>query len=367
MMLFSRVSADVSFEGSIPTNVAMGTSYTIQWETDADSVRVTLVSGSESSNNIYHLYDVICDIWIVNDLSQACNSTDTSVDWTPVDDLPVGHYMLMANGADDSTAYSNQFNLAEAGSDSSSESSSESTETSTATTGSTATSTSTPTSGDGSTTSASTSVPGSSETSSAPDDTTSGGLSTGAKAGIGIGAAVGGLALLGGLGFLVFRMGKRAADEKKANDEPAEAGDSKPEESQPGSANPAADQAEKAEGGGIAELQAPNKIHEAPDYKTRLDTPDKPEFVSELDATGGLFVVPQASRPNTGDTGASQNKENDKENAAPSGEEGGEGGAAKEEGEAAASESNDKASTSSGKPKSVIYETPDDIGRPEDK
>lgn len=167
---------------------------------------------------------------------------------------------------------------------------------------------------------------------------------------------------------MVFRMGKRAADEKKANDEPAEAGDSKPEESQPGSANPAADQAEKAEGGGIAELQAPNKIHEAPDYKTRLDTPDKPEFVSELDATGGLFVVPQTSRPNTGDTRASQNKENDKENAAPSGEEGGEGGAAKkEEGEAAASESKDRASTSSGKPKSVIYETPDDIGRPEDK
>lgn len=170
-------------------------------------------------------------------------------------------------------------------------------------------------------------------------------------------------------------MGKRAADDKKkVNDEAAESGaadgksgDSKPEESQPGSADAAAAQAGKAEDGGVAELQAPEKVHEAPDYKTRLDAPGKREFVSELDATGGLFVIPQTSRPNTGDTGALENadKDQDKENAAPAGK--GEGESVKKGDEAAASESKDRASTSSGKPKSVIYETPDDIGRPEDK
>lgn len=116
-MLFSRVNGDVSFDGSIPTNIEMGTSYTVEWSTDADSVRVTMVSGSEASDNIYYLYDIICDIWVVDNLSLACNSTDTSVDWTPADDLPVGHYMLMATAADASTAFSNQFNLAKAGSE----------------------------------------------------------------------------------------------------------------------------------------------------------------------------------------------------------------------------------------------------------
>lgn len=115
-MLFSRVSADVSFGDDIPTSMEMGTKYTIDWTTDADNVKVTLISGSEAQNNIYHLYDIICGVWIVNDLSKACTSTKTSVDWTPGDDLPLGQYSLMANAADDSTAYSDKFSLAAAGS-----------------------------------------------------------------------------------------------------------------------------------------------------------------------------------------------------------------------------------------------------------
>lgn len=35
-------------------------------------------------------------------------------------------------------------------------------------------------------------------------------MSTGAKAGIGVGAAIGGLILFGGLGFLIYRVGKAA-------------------------------------------------------------------------------------------------------------------------------------------------------------
>ena len=114
-MLLSPVAADVSFEGDIPSTLEMGSSYTIEWSTDADNVKITMVSGSESSNNIFHLYDVVCGVWIVNDMSKACTTTKDSLEWTPPDDLPIGHYMLMANAADDTEAFSSQFNLVEAG------------------------------------------------------------------------------------------------------------------------------------------------------------------------------------------------------------------------------------------------------------
>lgn len=48
---------------------------------------------------------------------------------------------------------------------------------------------------------------------------------------------------------------------------------------------------------GPAEMPAPVAVHEAPDYK-HLDTPGANEFFSELDATGGSFVIP-SSRPGT--------------------------------------------------------------------
>ncbi|KAK7742196.1 hypothetical protein SLS62_010785 [Diatrype stigma] len=344
-MLLSRVSADVSFEGDIPTSMEMGTKYTIQWTTDADNVQVTLISGSEAQNNIYHLYDIVCGVWIVNDLSKACTSSKGSIDWTPGDDLPLGQYSLMANAADGSTAYSDKFSLAAAGSGSGT-SAAGSTGTS-ATGGSTAGSS-------GSTTS--TSAPGSSGSAAAGDGS---GLSTGAKAGIGVGVAVGGLALLAVVGFLIFRMGKKAAAQKKERDESAEGGsagtaeDPKAEGSSlpPGSADTtaaltaagAAPGADKADEGGVvlAELQAQEKIHEAPDYRTRLETPR--EFVSELDATGGSFVVPQTSRPNTAQAAAAP------------------GGTAEAAKANAGSEEN-RTSTASGRPKSVKYETPDDIG-----
>ena len=113
-LLSSVARAEVSFEGSLPTDLEMETSYTVRWSTDADNVKITMVSGSESSDNIYHLYDLVCNIWLVNNLSNACTTTETSLDWKPPDDLPIGHYMLMATAADDTTAFSNQFNLVEA-------------------------------------------------------------------------------------------------------------------------------------------------------------------------------------------------------------------------------------------------------------
>ena len=114
-LLSSPASAEVQFEGSLPSELEMETSYTVRWSTDADNVKITMVSGSESGNNIYHLYDLVCNIWLVNNLSNACTTSETSLDWKPPDDLPIGHYMLMATAADDSDAFSNQFNLVEAG------------------------------------------------------------------------------------------------------------------------------------------------------------------------------------------------------------------------------------------------------------
>ncbi len=114
-LFLSCVCAAVSFEGDIPSELDVGTSYDLQWTTDANNIKVTLVSGSKAGNNLYHLYDVVCGVWIVNDLSKACTSTDDSVDWTPGDDLPVGRYMLMANAADGSTAFSSEFDLVPAG------------------------------------------------------------------------------------------------------------------------------------------------------------------------------------------------------------------------------------------------------------
>lgn len=169
--------------------------------------------------------------------------------------------------------------------------------------------------------------------------------------------AVGALALLAAVGFLIFRMGKKAAAQKKEKDESAEGGsagtaeDPKTDGSSlpPGSADTtaalaaagAAPGADKADEGGVAlaELQAQEKIHEAPDYRTRLETPR--EFVSELDATGGLFVIPQTSRPNTAEAAA----------AAPGGQ-----------GAAGSGGKDNRTSTASGRPNTVTYETPDDIG-----
>ena len=203
----------------------------------------------------------------------------------------------------------------------------------------------------------------------------SGGLSTGAKAGIGVGAAIGGLLLLGGLGFAIFKMGRRSADHnKKETEDGAAAG--KPTEddnSKDGDEAAAAAAAQKLaaaeEGGGVAELQAPDKVHEAPDYRTRLEAPGRNEFVSELDATGGSFVIPPTSRPTTSATGEPGGS-TDKAAGEAKGNEGEEATATtKKDGDApsAAAEGAERASTSSGPTQSVRYETPDDIGRQPDK
>ena len=220
-----------------------------------------------------------------------------------------------------------------------------------------------------------TQAPGATGTDPTPDTGSSGGggLSTGAKAGIGVGAAVGALVLFGGLGFAIFRMGKRAADHKKDN-----ADEDKGKEGEDAASGDAKNLAD-AEAGAVAELQAPVKVHEAPDYKTRLTAPGKNEFVSELDATGGSFMIPQTSRPATGTSAAGAAAEGtDKAGAAesadkagqPPAKDGDEEGTAKkaEDGPStSAAAGEERASTSSGPPKSVRYETPDDIGRPPDQ
>ena len=204
-----------------------------------------------------------------------------------------------------------------------------------------------------------TQAPGATGTSDVePESGGGGGLSTGAKAGIGVGAAIGALILLGGLGFAFFRMGKRSVDHDKKDDA---AGDGKTEEDKGKEGEDGAGDAKNladAEAGGVAELQAPVKIHEAPDYKTRLGTPGKKEFVSELDATGGSFVIPQTSRPATS-AGAAAAESADK-----AGEpKGDEETAKKVEDGPSTPVADERTSTSSGRPKSVRYETPDDIGR----
>lgn len=354
LLLSMQVAADVSFEGDLPQELEMGTSYNIQWSTDARNVKVTMVSGSEASNNIYHLFDIICGVWIVNDLTRACTSTDNEVDWTPPGDLPVGHYMLMATAADGSTAFSRQFNLVRAGDSSNGSSIPQSSRSASATTSLLVT-----TSG-GSTqsiTSTITGTPAPSESSPQTDEPSSSstGLGAGAKAGVGIGAAVGGLALLAALGFLLFRMGKRAAAKNKKQDKPEEDGEEGGKAEAPVSkeAEPVTD-FEQTNGTGISELQAPNAIHEAPDYK-HLDTPGQHVFVGELDATGGSFAIPPPAHvptaapavPGIADTAA---------------------GAAEGVDETEAPETRDKSATTPDNSHSpVVYETPDDIGRWDDK
>ncbi|RYP64440.1 hypothetical protein DL769_006672 [Monosporascus sp. CRB-8-3] len=345
-----QVAADVSFEGDLPREVEMGTSYNIRWSTDALNVKVTMVSGSEASNNIYHLFDIICDVWIVDDLTKACTSTDNGVDWTPPGDLPVGHYMLMASAADGSTAFSRQFNLVMAG-----DSSNGSTQPPSTPSASITTSLFVTTSGGStqSTISTITGGPAPSESSSQTDEPSSSstGLGAGAKAGVGIGAAVGGLALLVALGFLLFRMGKRAAGTKKKEDKSEEDGEEGGKAVAPVSkeAEPVID-FKQTNDTGISELQAPNTIHEAPDYK-HLDTPGQHAFVGELDATGGSFVIPPPAHVPT----ATPAVPGITDMAA---------GAAEGVDEAGAPEAGDRPTTTPEHSHSpAVYETPDDIGR----
>ncbi|RYP07434.1 hypothetical protein DL764_002511 [Monosporascus ibericus] len=359
LLLFTQVAADVSFEGDLPRELEMGTSYNIRWSTDARNVKVTMVSGSEASNNIYHLFDIICDVWVVDDLTRACTSTDNAVDWTPPGDLPVGHYMLMATAADGSTAFSRQFNLVSAG-DGSGSSNPPSSGSASVTTSLLLTTSLLVTTSGGSTQSITSTIartPAPSESFVQTDEPSSSstGLGTGAKAGIGIGAAVGGLALLAALGFLLFRMGKRAAGTKKKEDKSEQDG------GEGGKAEaPASNEAElvtdfeQTNGTGISELQAPNAIHEAPDYK-HLDTPGQHVFVGELDATGGSFAIPPPAHvptagpavPGITDMAA---------------------GVAEGVDEARAPEAGDKQATTPDNSHSpVVYETPDDIGRRNDK
>ncbi|RYP57119.1 hypothetical protein DL770_010755 [Monosporascus sp. CRB-9-2] len=349
-----QVAADVSFEGDLPQELEMGTSYNIQWSTDARNVKVTMVSGSEASNNIYHLFDIICGVWVVNDLTKACTSTDNAVDWTPPGDLPVGHYMLMATAADGSTAFSRQFNLVKAGDSSEGSSNPPSSRSASVTTSLLVT-----TSG-GSTqsiTSTITGTPAPNESSSQTDEQSSSstGLGAGAKAGIGIGAAVGGLALLAALGFLLFRMGKRAAGTKKKEDKSEGDGEEGGKAEAPVSkeAEPVTD-FEQTNDTGISELQAPNAIHEAPDYK-HLDAPGQHVFVGELDATGGSFAIPPPAHVPTAAPAVSGITDTA-------------AGAAEGADEAGAPEAGDKPATTPDNSHSpVVYETPDDIGRRNDK
>ncbi|RYP24645.1 hypothetical protein DL767_008570 [Monosporascus sp. MG133] len=351
LLLFTQVAADVSFEGDLPRELEMGTSYNIRWSTDAPNVKVTMVSGSEASNNIYHLFDIICGVWVVDDLTNACTSTDNGVDWTPPGDLPVGHYMLMATAADGSSAFSRQFNLVQAG-DTSNASSNPPSSRSASVTASLLVTTS-----GGSTQSITytiTGTPAPSESSSQTDEPSSSstGLGAGAKAGIGIGAAAGGLALLAALGFLLFRMGKRAADTKKKEDKSEEDGEEGGKAEAPVSkeAEPVTD-FEQTNDTGISELQAPNVIHEAPDYK-HLDTPGQHVFVGELDATGGSFAIPPPAHVPTAVPGITDTAV----------------GAAEGVDEAGAPEAGDRPATTPDNSHSpVVYETPDDIGRRNDK
>ena len=226
-------------------------------------------------------------------------------------------------------------------------------------------------------TTVSTALPGSTGTSDSSSDANptvldgNDGLSSGAKAGIGVGAAIGGLLLLGGLGFAIFKMGRRSADHGKKESAEDGAAAGKPGEddnSKDGDEAAAAAAAQKLadaeEGGGVAELQAPDKVHEAPDYRTRLEAPGRNEFVSELDATGGSFVIPPTSRPTTSATGEPRGSADKAAGEARGSEE----EAAKKDGDApSATEGAERASTTSGPPQSVRYETPDDIGRQADK
>ncbi|RYO86155.1 hypothetical protein DL766_001957 [Monosporascus sp. MC13-8B] len=353
LLLFIQVAADVSFEGDLPRELEMGTSYNVRWSTDAPNVKVTVVSGSEASNNIYHLFDIICDVWVVNDLTQACTTTYNGVDWTPPGDLPVGHYMLMASAADGSTAFSRQFNLVKAGDGSKGSSQPPSSPSASVTTSSFVT-----TSGGStqSTTSTTTGTPAPSEPSSQTDEPSSSstGLGAGAKAGIGIGAAVGGLALLAALGFLLFRMGKRAAGTKKKEDKTKEEGEegSKAEAPVSKEAEPVTD-FQQTNDTGISELQAPNTIHEAPDYK-HLDTPGQRVFAGELDATGGSFVIPPPAHFPTAAPAVSGITDTAAE-------------ATEDVDEAGAAEAGDGPATTPDPHSPVVYETPDDIGRRNDK
>lgn len=109
--------------------------------------------------------------------------------------------------------------------------------------------------------------------------------------------------MLGLLGFLVFRMGKKAAAKKNNKDDGSgvEEGDISADGDKvaaAGAVGSKEDDKKDEKDLGPAEMAAPEFIHEAPDYKTRLDSPGGNAFFSELDATGGSFVIP-SSRPST--------------------------------------------------------------------
>ncbi len=205
-----------------------------------------------------------------------------------------------------------------------------------------------------------TAAPGSTGTPSNPEnEASSGELSTGTKAGIGVGAAVGGLVLLGALGFLLFRMGKRAADEDKHKEENGTGEEGAATDGTATDPTMSNDTIQPAGETGIAELQAQEIIYEAPDNAARLEPHGKREFLSELDATGGSFVIPPPSPPNTADA-ATPPANTDKDRLAPKGMADVGRESAKKEGRNAASESGDTVSASD-RSQSPLYDTPDDV------
>jgi len=294
-------AATVTFEGNIGPNLSHGSEVKIKWDTDSEPVKILLSSGTQG-NNPYALIDVICTIWVTNNTNQACTTDKEEVTWTPNNDVPIGVYSFMAIDARGVRSFSNFVNIVQGGSSTTAPASSTST-TATAnqsTTGTTAT-TGSNTSGTSTSSSSSTS-PSPIGQDSATTDGSSSGLSTGAKIGIGIGAAVGGIVLLGGLGLLVFRMGKKAAANKNKKDDGSLGEDGEASTSTAGAVGAAALARKKTDDSaendiGPAEMPAPVAVHEAPDYK-HLDTPGANEFFSELDATGGSFIIP-SSRPGT--------------------------------------------------------------------
>ncbi|KAH7041582.1 uncharacterized protein B0I36DRAFT_24597 [Microdochium trichocladiopsis] len=99
-------AASISFNGNVGPKLAFNSPVTLKWTTNAKPAKVFLVSGTEDANNIYALYDVVCDVWITNKLDQACTSDQNEVTWTPKD-VPVGTYSFMALANDGSRGFSN--------------------------------------------------------------------------------------------------------------------------------------------------------------------------------------------------------------------------------------------------------------------